>query len=170
MQVDGLVGSIRRAAAIIEEEVSIVGRERVFLGGISQGCAIAIHALLAQDHILGGFVGLSSWLPFRTEIDEVVQQNEEAQARVARIRSLISKDGSVVSSTACLDTPVMIQHCMDDEVVPCTNGESLAKTLRNLRMQVDWREYGSGGHWLNEPQGVDDLSSFLQALMEGKKV
>ena len=49
----------------------------------------------------------------------------------------------------------------DDEVVPIGNGEKLCRGLRSLGASVSWRAYEDGGHWVNEPQGVDDMVAFL---------
>jgi hypothetical protein len=34
-----------------------------------------------------------------------------------------------------------------------------------IGMPVTWREYADGGHWINEPQGIDDTVKFLQCAM-----
>lgn len=65
LQIDGLRVSVASILNVIRTEASIIPPERIILGGISQGCATAIHALLYGGIRLGGFVGLSSWLPFQ---------------------------------------------------------------------------------------------------------
>ncbi|KAK0661592.1 hypothetical protein QBC41DRAFT_235826 [Cercophora samala] len=32
-------------------------------------------------------------------------------------------------------------------------------------LDVEWHEYDDGGHWINEPQGVDDFVAFLRRTM-----
>jgi lysophospholipase-2 len=70
IQVEGLRESISFILSVIRKEASIVQPERVILGGISQGCATAIHTLLYGGIRLGGFIGLSSWLPFQDDIEQ----------------------------------------------------------------------------------------------------
>lgn len=62
-----------------------------------------------------------------------------------------------------ISTPVLLEHCQDDEVVPIANGARMRDLLSQLGISVDWHEYEDGGHWINEPQGVDDFVRFLQA-------
>jgi hypothetical protein len=31
--------------------------------------------------------------------------------------------------------------------------------------RVEWHDYEDGGHWINEPKGVDDFAGFLQRAM-----
>ncbi|KAK0280128.1 hypothetical protein LTR35_008279 [Friedmanniomyces endolithicus] len=50
-------------AKIVNEEAGIVGSDHVFLGGISHGCATAVHTLLQISKPLAGLIGLCSWLP-----------------------------------------------------------------------------------------------------------
>jgi lysophospholipase II len=33
--------------------------------------------------------------------------------------------------------------------------------LESLGFMVTWKDYQDGGHWINEPQGVDDMVTFL---------
>lgn len=41
-----------------------MNEERIHLGGLSQGYAVALMALLVGGRRLGGVVGISGWLPF----------------------------------------------------------------------------------------------------------
>jgi lysophospholipase-2 len=69
LQIEGLRESIAFILNVVREEAAIVGPEKIILSGISQGCATAIHALFYGGIKLGGFVGLSSWLPFQDDIE-----------------------------------------------------------------------------------------------------
>jgi len=31
-------------------------------------------------------------------------------------------------------------------------------------MVVTWKAYADGGHWIHEPQGVDDMADFFKEL------
>lgn len=76
LMLQGLRESVRQIRDIVEEEANIIGLEKVVLGGISQGCAAAVYTLLSTGFEIGGFVGVSSWLPFRMAIEEVVESGE----------------------------------------------------------------------------------------------
>ncbi len=58
-------------------------------------------------------------------------------------------------------TPVFLGHALDDAVVPIEIARRMQLTLSNLGLSVEWHEYEKGGHWINEPQGVDDMVCFL---------
>lgn len=68
-QREGLREAVDHVDALIALEVAHgIPEERIFLGGISQGCATALHVLLASGRRLGGFVGMSGWLPFAHDL------------------------------------------------------------------------------------------------------
>ncbi|KAG7149541.1 Acyl-protein thioesterase 1 like [Verticillium longisporum] len=146
---------------VISEEEDIVGRENVFLGGISQGFATAVAAFFIGGEGLAGLIGMSSWMP----------EIEPATITFApeRIPVLFPSEPEVegpevetgIRSTR--KTPVFLAHNADDDVVPLRNGVMLRDALRARGdLDVEWHEYGDGGHWFNEPQGMDDLVGFLK--------
>jgi phospholipase/carboxylesterase len=55
-----------------EQETLGLMRERLFIAGFSQGGAIALQAGLAESHLCGGIIALSTYLPLP---DEVVASN-----------------------------------------------------------------------------------------------
>jgi len=71
LQVQGLKESIAFIMDVIHQETKFVPMECIILGGISQGCATAIYALMATRVQMGGFIGLCSWLPFSKEINDI---------------------------------------------------------------------------------------------------
>jgi lysophospholipase-2 len=146
IQREGLWNSVSQILKIVEEEGEIVGTQNLILAGISQGCATAIFALLASGTRVGGFVGLCGWLPLKDEIVGVMNV-------LRRVRDV-------------LETPVLLQHCEDDEVVPVENGEGLAVQLKQCGMSVRWQRFEDGGHWLNEPKGMDGVVDFIEGVMK----
>jgi predicted esterase len=170
-QVQGLKESIAFIMDVIQEEVRFVPMKRIILGGISQGCATAIYALMATRVQIGGFIGLCSWLPFQQEINDIatgsVKSKESAidQLQVLFGNPTHESDSERVNLMSrlksALETPIFLSHSKDDEVVPVENGEKLYQGLRALGAGVSWRKYEDGCHWVNEPQGVDDIVAFL---------
>lgn len=69
LMLPGLQESIRQITDTIIEEAQIIPLERMILGGISQGCATAILALLSSEMHLGGFIGWCGFLPFQSSIE-----------------------------------------------------------------------------------------------------
>jgi predicted esterase len=118
-QLEAMNKSVSTINEIINHEISLVGHaQKVILAGISQGCATAIHALLRQESQLGGFIGLSSWLP--------------------------AKETLVRSNSAAYRTPVFLSHSKDDDVIDFRYGKELRDSLAQLEMNVEWHEYDDG--------------------------
>ncbi|EXJ94877.1 hypothetical protein A1O1_03276 [Capronia coronata CBS 617.96] len=63
-------------------------------------------------------------------------------------------------------SPIFLGHSIDDSVVPIENGKRMRDILvRSLRLNVQFHEYENGGHWFNEPQGIDDIVEFIHQHM-----
>lgn len=124
--IDAAVSSI---LALVRVETAVLGsHRRIVLAGISQGCAVAIQVLLKQESELGGFIGLSSWLPTSVSSMALSEQTKRS--------------------------PVFLSHSQDDSVIAIKHGQQLRDVLMDKGMAVDWHEYLDGGHWVNEPQGI----------------
>lgn len=129
----GIEKAIARIVDLVRTEAQFMPLDHIFLGGISQGAAVAIHSLLQSGLQPGGYPGFCTWLPLRDEV----------------------KSGTSIS------TPIFLAHNKDDEVISVDNGELIQEILQALGPEVTWRAYETGGHWLDEPQGIDDLVAFL---------
>ncbi|TVY45154.1 Acyl-protein thioesterase [Lachnellula occidentalis] len=139
LQKEGLDESGSFIDAVIRKEILSIAADRIILGGISQGCATAAAtALIDGNHKLGGFIGFSSWMP-------LVARTPVQQYTI----------------------PVFLAHCKDDDMVPVENGRNLRQDLEKRGLDVTWKEYEDGGHWINEPQGVDDVVDFLRKVALG---
>lgn len=136
-----LSASIGRIQEIIAQEAAAIGHGNIILGGISQGCAVAIHALLSGHERLAAFIGLSSWLPKREAVELLDRATNPA-----------------------IETPILLCHANDDDVINVSFGKELRDTLTGIGMKPRWCEYADGGHWVNEPQGVDDIVAFMKDL------
>jgi lysophospholipase-2 len=174
LQLEGLKESVECVLSIVREEAALLGPEKIILGGINQGCATVIYALLFRDMKLGGFIGLSSWLPFQSRLAAIAKSIEKTE-QLQSIRSLICdqergmsipQTPAIANTATLLETPILLEHCRDDAVVPVNNGRGLCETLRDPGMTITWKEYRDGGHWLNEPEGVDDIVKFLTGTLQ----
>ncbi len=190
-QLEGLEESSREILDLISEESKLVPRANIILGGLSQGCAMALICLLAMDCPIGGFIGMSGWLPFShdminlmgvdasstggelcpsddenpfAESDGPDQEHEDPAATVlSYVKDLISLDttNEVAGGKSVLSTPVFLGHGRLDEKVQFLLGEQASRTLRALGFQVDWREYREQGHWYMIPDEIDDMVEFI---------
>lgn len=165
IQHDGLRRSVEAILEIVRDEEAHFkeGMPKIFLAGISQGFATAVAAYFsagarngnATTTRLAGLIGLSSWMPLGSKAD-LLQ---------------VLGDGTNTTGTdhagaaAPRATSVLLCHSADDDVVPVRNGRALRDALEQASHEVEWHEYVDGGHWVNEPQGVDDMVSFLRRHM-----
>jgi lysophospholipase-2 len=164
IQKGGLKESIMEIAAVVREEATIIPATHIILAGISQGCATAILVLLLGGTRLGGFVGLSSWLPFQSEISEIMNEIPTSTGRLQGLSELIGLTATSEIDEA-LKTAVFLSHSIDDDVIPIKNSLKLEEGLLRLGFSVDRKTYNEGGHWIYEPQGVDDIESFIRSCM-----
>ncbi|MCJ1419024.1 hypothetical protein MMC32_005375 [Xylographa parallela] len=202
VQVEGLRESSAMIYQIIMRETASIPCGNIVLGGLSQGCATALYALLtfydatlgdsAVRPAIGAVVGMSGWLPFRKQIDEIMSGAEgsdqgedpynrgkegldsgtttstETQA-VNFLRENVDLPALTASQpTAALRTPVFLGHGTADLTVDVTLGEGAASTLESLGMDVRWVPYKDFYHWYKEPEEIDDVVAFLQEKVDLK--
>jgi lysophospholipase II len=108
-------------------------------------------------------------MPFASAVDSLAQSAQSDKHLVFRgVRSVyFDSDGrESLDLQALMATPVFLGHSEDDETVLVVSGKRMYDILRHrLGLSVDYHEYPTGGHWVNEPQGVDDLVEFLRENM-----
>jgi lysophospholipase-2 len=165
IQVAGMRESLAFVGEVIKREAAEVGGfDKVFIGGISQGCATAITALLTVGEPMAGFIGFCGWCPFSETLSD--GSSGDLGALLAWLQARLLPEGrpletaSIISS---LRTPVLLEHAKDDGVVPVALGQDLHSKLASLGVGVQWREYEDGAHWINEPEGIDDMVKFVVA-------
>ncbi|KIM97809.1 hypothetical protein OIDMADRAFT_129925 [Oidiodendron maius Zn] len=145
----GLRASLRYLAALIKAEVEILRKQktggRVVMGGFSQGAAMVITLLLSGELEMagigsefGGVVGMSGWLPLRSQIDEV------------------SKDISY-------DVPIFLGHGQADEKVRLELGLQAMRVLRALGFDVQWEGYNGLSHWWNAEE-IANIAKFMETV------
>jgi predicted esterase len=186
LQIPGLRDAVKHTAEIVNSEVALLeGKyENVVLGGISMGCATAIWTLLSLNKQLGGFVGASGWLPFASEITKCFREVGHVPAPKDTGEDMTTDDGrafveDMMASTKCalqkedqrslLGTSVFLGHGTDDQVIDVELGKQARDSLEQVGFRVDWKEYEGAeqdGHWLKEPEEVDDIVRFLQEHTE----
>ncbi|WEW61396.1 hypothetical protein PRK78_006886 [Emydomyces testavorans] len=85
LQIDGLCQTAAFLRKTVEHEAALLGTggyQRVVLGGLSQGCAASVFALLgggfgaSGNEKLGGFIGMSGWLPFERQLRLLLDSRE----------------------------------------------------------------------------------------------
>ena len=167
LQLQGLEEAARYISALVEQELKSVPAERILLGGISQGCATSLHALMVCQLRLGAYIGISGWLPFAGPLQEILDGTTQPAAQAVDFFASnlgIEKAAGTVGSASMpmLTTPVFLGHGSDDELVTLGQGEKIRDVLVRMGMRVEWHAYDECGHWLKEPGEYDDLVAFLE--------
>jgi len=134
---------IERAAAAITELIEAEGRhgvpaQRVFLGGFSQGGALALYTALTGRFALAGAAGLSTYLPLAQRF---------AQKAFPRIHRT---------------TPIFLAHGTEDPLIPYEFALKTRAHLTDIGVPVTWHSYGMP-HTVSE-QEIGDLRMFLSTL------
>jgi phospholipase/carboxylesterase len=113
----GLWESHQQIAELIEQEhLRGIPRKRIFLGGFSQGGALALFTGTRYASELGGIIGLSTYLPLAKKL--VLEKNPSK-----------------------IDLPVFLAHGTQDPIVPFEWGKMVYDILSELDYSVEWHEY-----------------------------
>ncbi|KAF4215353.1 hypothetical protein CNMCM5878_008059 [Aspergillus fumigatiaffinis] len=168
-QNDDLETCVEYILQIVEEEVTRLDGDsrRVVLGGFGQGMAVAIAALLAARRRLGGFVGVSGWVPFSESVEGL---GGRGQGRLAKDEARMGGsgvDGVEVDSEAdsLLETPVLLSYLEDDPCVDIQTGLTAYETLNRLGFVKVVRDARPGSqqgeNWLLDATLLDIIVGFL---------
>lgn len=108
LQYDGLKETSAFVTRLVQREAETVGVARVVVGGLSQGCAAALHVLLnlgGQPAPLAGFVGMSGWLPFAEVLDPTTGMDGSDNDGAGDEEDVFGYDGGDVpgSSKDCVE-------------------------------------------------------------------
>jgi predicted esterase len=164
INIPGLRESVTAVLRLIRKEAAALnGRwDRIVLAGISQGGAVATHTLLniglwefdpAPDAKLrlGAVVEVASAMAFP---DLSLQ---DTRAVLGLPDSPSASEDDIVRNT-----PVLLQHNLNDHLVSLAEGRRLKDNLTRFGAAVESREYPDGGHWFCSPEGLDDCVEFLK--------
>ncbi|KAE9366517.1 alpha/beta-hydrolase [Stipitochalara longipes BDJ] len=179
--ISDLAESITYLSLLIEGEVDELvklgvereeARRRVVVGGFSSGAALAVLGSLSGVwEGTGSVVGLSGWLPFRRQIEEVVEQNrelgvEEREGTVeVYVRGLLGLDEEQHVTTVRRGK-VLLCHGAMDVKMKHDWGLEMRKTLQGIGMQVEWKSHPELEHWLCGEEMLDVIK-FLEGIWEG---
>ncbi|MCJ1479289.1 hypothetical protein MMC13_007974 [Lambiella insularis] len=192
VQIEGLRESSVYIHEIVWQEMNLVRCKNIILGGLSQGCAAGLYALLTFipprtrndgcDLSIGAMVGMSGWLPFCKEIDEMMcngekygraddpfergagaEQKLDASTEALNfVRENIDFPPLTGPGLSFLQTPIFLGHGTADKQVDIRLGEEAASTLKGIGMDVTWVAYRDFYHWYKEPDEIDDIITFLR--------
>ena len=124
---------------LIQEQVQLgIPPEHIFLGGFSQGGAVALYTGLRYPQKLGGIIGLSTYLPFRHHLEEEKHPVNH-------------------------HTPIFLVHGEDDLMLPLEWANISRHFLEKTHHDITWHSYPMG-HEVSE-QEVMDLANWILKLV-----
>ena len=119
--------------------------------------ATASWVLFAERRELGGFVGAGGWVPMAGEM-------EEAEAKkVVRKKLGLEREGRGMEGLK-----VWLGHGRDDAYVDVEEGRKARGLFERVGAVVTVGEYEGAdeeGHWLKEPEEVNDIVEFLKGVV-----
>ena len=137
--IDGALCSLRDIESVIQLEVQNASRGvKVFLGGFSQGGALALLIATRTSHNLSGVICCSGYL---------LQDATPATNQIPRRKP-----------------PIFICHGEEDDVVKKEWGYQAYNDLKHQGFQVEWQSYDHLGHSVS-PMELNDISNFLIAKL-----
>ena len=186
-QLRGLSQSASDVLAILARELKLVAPSHIILGGLSQGCAMSLAILLSVSQPLGGFVGMSGWLPHQRDLEAAIEradddddddpfarngddnQTPNSLAIDAHVfaRDLLSLDQQHAPASergTAIATPIFLGHGSEDEKIAADLGKAASEVLQKVGFKVDWKLYEGQGHWYKIPDEINDLVSFVNSL------
>ncbi|KAK7208003.1 acyl-protein thioesterase 1 [Myxozyma melibiosi] len=133
----GMLESVDRLKAFISEEVKAgIPAERIVIGGFSQGCTISLLAGLIADTKYAGVVGLSGFVPMRSNISNLHKEHG-------------------------IKMPFFVGHGTDDPVVKYEYGVFTKDKLAELDVPCEFHEYKGLTHSAS-PTEIMDILEFLK--------
>lgn len=134
---------IRKSQLLIEDLISHeleqgIPSEKIILAGFSQGGAMALHCGLRYEKKLAGILVLSSWLP---------------------LAHTLTKEHIMVNQ----DTPIMMMHGNQDNVVPLAWGKKSHDYLKQLGYNTTLNTYTMQHSMC--PDELVDIGQWLKKLL-----
>ncbi|KAL6720330.1 hypothetical protein ACLMJK_002251 [Lecanora helva] len=177
LQLKGLREGAGHVHEIVDAEASIIPLRDIFLGGFGQGSAMALYALLTYrpenqgDH-LGGFVGMSGWLPLSKWLDELTSNaggeggedrgDFNANDQISRcLRNQVALPQVNISPPRLDKIPILLAHGQADAQVPADLAEQATDALTAFGLNVTLKTYEALDHAWRNIHEIDDITGFL---------
>ncbi|CAE8653637.1 unnamed protein product [Polarella glacialis] len=132
---------------LVEGQASEVGRDRVVLGGFSQGGAMALYTALHLDMLplVAGVVCMSGYLPNQAAVEAALPPGKRP--------------------AALAELPVLLCHGTRDGMVNLDAAKRTRDALEALGLQrVELKEYKGMGHEVCEEE-LADVTTWLQQVI-----
>lgn len=191
-QIEGLRETSTYIHSLLRDAVAEVGAKHVVLGGLSQGCAAVLIALLTwEGEPIAAAFGMCGWLPFRRQMEELARPSTSlndsgnGKAVFEDPGAVVEVDGPTQGAEFLLEEleqlekrpamvfqriPLFMGHGVEDEKVPVLLGRKAVSCLRVMGMKIEWCEYEKLGHWYSSEM-LGGVAGFAEkAFTSGSKI
>ena len=125
---------------------------------------VGLLTLLSCGRGLGAYIGLNGWMPLRTHIAQCYAPTDLGEVFKTNLGLEIPR---AAERPSVLSIPVLLCHTTDDEVIDTELGQQAYEALRNLGMNVTWKEHEDGGHLgMLKRSGLDTVVEFLRDTLD----
>lgn len=133
---DEIIAMAKQIQGLVDAQIKEgILPKNILIAGFSQGGAMAIYTALTSPALLGGMIGLSTFLPVATEL----------------------------AANTAHRLPAFIAHGTVDDVVPFPAGVDLANSLKQAGFPVAWHSYPMG-HGVS-PEEVNDIKAWIEKVI-----
>jgi predicted esterase len=165
LQNDGLRETSSYLQKLLRSEVALVGAGNVVLGGLSQGCAASLVALLLWDgEPLAAAVGMCGYLPYRKKMEEIIHEER-------RLTSAGNEDGlDIIFQRASPDESSQSETVEVQALATRTTDSSPAReAVQFLRDEIEFSKTGAATRQPTKLR-LSDMPVFLGHGTEDRKV
>ena len=199
-QIPGLSESIAYLRSLVEEEVDILvqggvergeARKRIVVAGFSSGAALTVLGMLSGEWeiggAIGGYVGMSGWLPFRLNIErvldaaEVGQRMSSARGHVRAFLGFYEMEKQEEGGPVKLErerqkteleevkedrSKILLCHGEMDVKMRYEWGVQMRDTLEQIGFDFHFKSYPELDHWVCGEEMVDVVEFLKQTWKE----
>lgn len=127
---EGTIQACNYVAALVENEVNCgIPKDRIVVGGFSMGGGLAFHYTYRHGHDLAGGFALSSFLPNKSAVYELLQSQPDVRR-----------------------PPLLQCHGQRDDLVLYEWGQETHKRLKQLNVPVNFYSFANLFHELNRKE------------------
>ncbi|KAL8584663.1 hypothetical protein ACOMHN_002392 [Nucella lapillus] len=158
--IEGIKEASHTLQHLVENEVkSGIPRHRIFIGGFSQGGAVALYTAFAVNKPVGGVVALSTWLPMHT-----VLMSDKPVGGVVALSTWLPMHTVLMSDKETKynkDVPILQCHGTHDPLVRFTWGRETSQFIKSFNPNLEFKSYDSMMH-SSCPEEMQDIKEFLE--------
>ncbi|KEY71294.1 hypothetical protein S7711_05887 [Stachybotrys chartarum IBT 7711] len=161
LQIPGLCETVSYLHDLLRAEIALVpgGVSSIVFGGLSQGCAASLIALLLwEGEPIGAALGMCGWLPFRMRLDE--QASEEQVQNTGTVNSdedIFDPFEADAGNEAVLDPSLRAICWLRDEIdCPAASCDATSLACQNIPLFL--------GHGVEDDRGQTQFGKNMRDL------